>query len=881
MTAILSQLTTALADRYRIDREIGAGGMATVYLGRDIKHDRLVAIKVLNPELGAVLGVERFLAEIKVTANLQHPNLLPLFDSGEATPPGYHPGTGLLFYVMPYVEGETLRQRLDREKQLPVDEAVRIAVAVASALDYAHRRGVIHRDLKPENILLQDGQPVIADFGIALAISKAGGERVTQTGLSLGTPQYMSPEQATGDRVIDARTDVYSLGAVTYEMLTGEPPHTGNTAQAIIARLMTEEPRSITAARRTVPVHVDEAVRCALEKLPADRFATAAQFADALNGGTTTHPTPRPRTARAHAGASRLALATAATSIALAGVFAALWLTASRAASGALQFALDLPPNQTGTTLNESAVAISPDGMTVAYLARSIASNSSQIFIRRLDSLASRPEAFSGHSPLFSSDGKWIYYKTPTDIVRAPLAGGNPEVVVRATNWQGYSLGPRDQVVFAASGSIWRVASGKPVLVIAADTARGESSLADPFFLDENTVVYWIQHRDGSTANGLGVTTLAGGEHSILNVEGSRVFAMVENHLLLGTEQGRLLAYPVDRSRRRVTGPPVVLLDSAVWITTGGVQASLARDGTLAYLRGISGRSLALIEKHGGTIAEAPQFAEYAGGALSPDGKRVAVSIVTRNIGGANTAGLDLWTWEIESNSLSRFTSTGGLLPEWSRDGSRIVFLRPTSPFEGDIVWAPADGSAPPAILFKAPAGMRINGFTLAMNDRRLLLVVRDTNRLADIYSVDLGGDRVAKPLVASSFSETSPAVSSDGRWLAYTSTETGRPEVYVRPLATPAGRVRITNNGGNNSQWLRGGSRLVYGDGGRRLIAEVSQAGDQIAVVPRDTLAWQGSRQSVDATGQRMVVLRDPPGWRFVIAKNWLDEVRRKLRGH
>ncbi|MDA1081806.1 MAG: serine/threonine-protein kinase [Gemmatimonadetes bacterium] len=197
------QLNTALAGRYVIDRLVGEGGMATVYLARDIKHDRQVALKVLKPELGAVLGVERFLAEIKVTANLQHPNLLPLFDSGEAG--------GLLFYVMPFVEGESLRAKLDREKQLPIDEAVRLALAIASALDYAHRQGVIHRDLKPENILLHDGQPVIADFGIALAVSNAGGARVTQTGLSLGTPQYMSPEQAAGDRAIDARSDIYSL----------------------------------------------------------------------------------------------------------------------------------------------------------------------------------------------------------------------------------------------------------------------------------------------------------------------------------------------------------------------------------------------------------------------------------------------------------------------------------------------------------------------------------------------------------------------------------------------------------------------------------------------------------------------------------------------
>src|SRR5262245_9723655 len=272
----VAQLNASLAGRYAVEREIGRGGMANVYLARDLRHARHVALKVLNPDLGAVLGVERFLSEIRVTANLQHPNLLPLFDSGEAE--------GLLYYVMPYVDGESLRAKLQREKQLPIDEAVHIATAVASALDYAHRHGVIHRDLKPENILLHEGQPVVADFGIALAVSNAGGGRITQTGLSLGTPHYMSPEQATGDRTIDARTDLYSLGAMTYEMLTGDPPHVGSTSQAIIARVLTEKPRSIRATRPNVPAHVEAAVDHALEKLPADRFASAKEFADALSG---------------------------------------------------------------------------------------------------------------------------------------------------------------------------------------------------------------------------------------------------------------------------------------------------------------------------------------------------------------------------------------------------------------------------------------------------------------------------------------------------------------------------------------------------------------------------------------------------------------------
>ena len=268
------RLNVALQGRYRVERELGEGGMATVYLADDLKHERKVALKVLKPELAAVVGAERFLAEIKTTAKLQHPHILPLFDSGEAD--------GFLFYVMPYVEGESLRDRLDREKQLPVDEAVRIATAVANALDHAHRHKVIHRDIKPANILLQDGEPVVADFGIALAVGAAGSNRLTETGLSLGTPFYMSPEQATGDQPVGASTDTYALGSVLYEMLTGDPPYMGSTAQAVLGQIISARPISPTEKRPAIPTNVDAAVRKALEKLPADRFMSAQAFTGAL-----------------------------------------------------------------------------------------------------------------------------------------------------------------------------------------------------------------------------------------------------------------------------------------------------------------------------------------------------------------------------------------------------------------------------------------------------------------------------------------------------------------------------------------------------------------------------------------------------------------------
>ena len=270
----INRLNSALEGRYRVERELGEGGMATVYLAEDLRHERKVALKVLKPELAAVVGAERFLAEIKTTANLQHPHILPLFDSGEAD--------GFLYYVMPYIEGESLRERLGRDHQLPVDEAVGIASNIAGALDHAHRHGVLHRDVKPGNVLIHDGQPVITDFGIALAVGVAGGERLTETGLSLGTPHYMSPEQATGDQHIGPATDIYALGCVLYEMLVGEPPYTGRTAQAVLGRIIVGETPSASAERSSVPANVDATIAKALEKVPADRFSTAARFSEAL-----------------------------------------------------------------------------------------------------------------------------------------------------------------------------------------------------------------------------------------------------------------------------------------------------------------------------------------------------------------------------------------------------------------------------------------------------------------------------------------------------------------------------------------------------------------------------------------------------------------------
>ena len=354
MPDVTEQVASAFADQYIVEREVGRGGMATVYLATDRKHERPVALKVLHPELAAILGEERFLAEIRITARLDHPHILTLIDSGEKR--------GLLFYVLPFVQGESLRARLDREPQLPLSDAVAIVRQVASALDYAHRQGIIHRDIKPENILLHEGEAMLTDFGIALAVSQAAGNRLTETGLSLGTPEYMSPEQATGDRHLDQRTDVYALGAVCYEMLAGEPPVTGATAQAVIAKLLTERPTPLTVVRDGLPEYASTAVARALAKTPADRFRSAGDFANALDAGATGSA---PSYGRRRPIMARLAIAAfVAASVAL----AVLGVRQRRAQSPGRPVLGERI--QLTSSANVLDPVISPDGKQLAYFAK-------------------------------------------------------------------------------------------------------------------------------------------------------------------------------------------------------------------------------------------------------------------------------------------------------------------------------------------------------------------------------------------------------------------------------------------------------------------------------------------------------------------------------
>jgi serine/threonine-protein kinase len=886
----VAQLNSALTDRYAVQREIGAGGMATVYLARDIKHDRNVALKVLNPELGAVLGVERFLSEIKVTANLQHPNLLPLFDSGAAD--------GLLFYVMPFVDGESLRAKLDREKQLPIDEAIRIAVAIASALDYAHKHGVIHRDLKPENILLQAGQPVVADFGIALAVSNAGGARVTQTGLSLGTPQYMSPEQATGDRVIDGRSDIYSLAAMTYEMLTGEPPHSGNTMQAVIARVLTERPRSVRSMRPNVPEHVERALEHALEKLPADRWATAHEFADALQGRgmlpapTGVHASPAAdavgSAGRRSARAAQLPWIVALGATAIVALWG--WLGRPHPTS---QVPVRFTLRTTGSAARfdaatASMLAISADGRRVVYVGT--LGGTRKLYVRAIDELDARAvEGTSGSYtfPAISPDGKWVAYSALGGLMKVSLDGGQPIRLATVLNFNGASWESNESLIVAASDGAYTAlsrisAAGGPLTTFAhLDTASHEAFQAMPVVIADKALVLYVSLQ-GAAPNGghLAVVRMGTAMSTILDIPANRPLGFFAGHIIYAQDDGALMAVPFDPKTIRVTGSPVPLLQGVLSVNYAAM-AALSASGTLVYAQGANTGELVLVDEHGGTTPIVREVAEYGHPRLSPDGKRLAVDVI-------NGGGTDIWTYDMASGTPTRLTTArSNDRPEWTTDGRRILFLSDRDRGSGEFaVWSqPADGSAGAELLYRGSNPVREAFLT---SDGQTLVFREDTpNSSRDIRMVSLDKKAAPTPLVATNFNELMPRLSPDGHWLAYMADESGKSEIYVRPFPGGGARSTVSNGGGTEPLWSRDGRKLFYRNG-EQLVAATYSTASGFTVTSRDVLfagnfAVHSFHPNFDVApdGRHFVMIKQGDDeTQVVVIVNWVEELRARLAG-
>ena len=867
----IDRLTAALADRYRIDRELGAGGMATVYLAHDLRHDRDVAVKVLHPDLGAALGGERFLSEIKTTAKLQHPHILPLLDSGDAD--------GLLYYVMPLVTGETLRTRLEREQQLPVHEAVRIAREVASALDYAHRQNVIHRDIKPENILLHDGQAIVADFGISLAVQQAGGQRMTQTGLSLGTPSYMSPEQAMGERAIDARSDVYALGALTYEMLAGEPPFTGPTVQAIVAKVMSSEPVPITSLRKSVPANVAAAVHSALEKLPADRCESAKAFAEALHdsrGGFGTS------VLGAHGGSSRASSRAArnamigASAVALLSLATVGWTwqrSRSVTPQPVVQLMLDVP----NARPDLSRFAVSGDGARFAF------STEEGIAYRGAGQREYRLLAgtANGESPSFSPDGDWILYQVSGALLKIPVVGGAPiSVIPNDSLSAGRAMWGEDgSIVFETKSVIAVIPPGGAARVLAKATG-GEQPRLTP---DGRGVLY-VDNRQNAK---LMYYDLALDSAFTLLEQAAEAQLLPTGHLIYGSPAGGIYTIRFNPRRHTVEGSPVpVLLDMQ---PNGGVAPFVVtKSGMLVYRAGVDPEYRTLIRQANGkvdTLPLAPRILSYA--RFSPDGRSLAITT-----GAARGTNRHTSIYSLDLGTLARFTREGGgHAPVWSPDGTRIAFTAegPNSDAE-DVFVQPVDRSAPAVAVVRAPNDQHASAWpsdtmlVFSNNSAASALGGPAGSGSADI--INPSSKSTARPYLHAQWGEYDASISPDGKWAAFTSLESGAEEIHVRrfPVADAGGQWTVSTGGGQRARWSGDGRTIYYQSADLSAIHAVRVTpGAAFAVGTNQTLMrvpLMGTAWDVDRVSGRLVVTEPvvAAGARIVVMQHWLEQFRRTL---
>ena len=875
----LDRLKSALADRYTVERMIGAGGMADVYLTHDLRHNRKVAIKVMHHDLAELVGVERFLQEIETTAKLQHPHILPLFDSGSVD--------GTVFYVMPYVEGESLRSRLKRETHLPIADALRITREVATGLAYAHRHGVVHRDIKPDNVLFQDGQAVLADFGISLP---AKGDdrpraRLTEVGVSLGTPSYMSPEQVTGQEV-DRRSDIYSLGSVAYEMLAGQPPFTGSSVQTVLGKLISEEPRPVIEHRKSVPPHISAAILKALEKLPADRWQTAAEFAEALAGHGRIDVKPASQSTRTvipWAVAAVLALAL--------GWVALPGDRVSAPANSLVRFGVEFDNGVVPSFT--PIVRLSADGQQLFVSA--MVERREEVLRRTFDRVgmsvikgAGQGEQGTGNSrPFVSPDGRWVAYARQKKLWKVPVEGGTP-IELAAAEWAGGSWGRNGKLVYtqAYNTGLWVVSErgGDERMLTKPDQGKEELGHWWPQILPDSDHVLFTAYRTPLENATIEVLTISTGERKVLLTGGVYGFYVPTGHLLFAVGE-TIRAVPFDLQRFEIRGVPVAVVDDvAMNLTDGAAAFDVSETGTLAYLpveSYVTDTEVVIVDRKGTETKALPNRDRYNNPRLSPDGTRVSVDIRS-----ANSAG-DIWAFEIGRSGGTRITSEGGreFGAEWTPDGKELIYSSERPFF--DLYRRAADASQPEQPLLSGT------------NDHYTGAVSRDGKTFAfsaavpggEIWTIPLQDKPVATPYFANGFNLGHPTLSPDGRWMAYDSDESGQGvDVFIQSYPDPRQkRLKVSPSHGSEPMWTQGGRELVYREGEKVLAVSIDLA-TGASGPPRvlfsgpypDNPGWTRPRSyDVTADGERFLLTKlpgekSPP--RIMVVLNWFQELRAKV---
>jgi Tol biopolymer transport system component len=889
VTAQTDRLNTALAGRYRILRQLGEGGMATVYLCEDLKHDRQVALKLLKPELAAVLGAERFVQEIKTTAALQHPHILPLFDSGAAD--------GFLFYVMPFIDGETLRAKLDRETQLGVDDAVRIAREVADALDYAHTRGIVHRDVKPENILLHGGHAMVADFGIALAVSAAAGGRMTETGLSLGTPHYMSPEQATAEKEITPRSDVYSIGSVLYEMLTGNAPFTGANAQQIIMKIITVPAESVTMYRKSVPANVAAAVAKSLEKLPADRFASAAEFAAALGNESfaTASGARRAASGASAQGVSRSAFgALAALAVVLLVAAVIGWMRPQPAAATSRQrvvlWEVGQPSLLTpGIGTGATQAAIAPDGSSIVFV-DSVGGRRLWRKLRHEVTSVPLTGTEGALSPFFSPDGAWVGYATEDGRLRkVPTAGGSAITIAEDANDAYYSgawLGDDSIIYIGRSRQLRRAAAAggasRAVPIAGTDGVLDIVTLSP--LPHSRGVLFTACAGNCSISSSVYGFRFGSDSATLLVPDAASAWVVPGGYLVYTSRAGGLFAARFDPDRLELVSGAVPVIDG---ISPGHFAVSAS--GSALYTVGGEGggdAELVWVNRDGRAVSvDSSWRGRFEYPAISPNGDDIAVSLSGRTT--------DLWVWR-SGGLRQKLTKDGSVnwRPFWASDGRSLIYSSSRGASEGTDAYAifrkRVDSDAPPELVLRRPTG--IWEAELSRDSAWLVFRTDDEGGVSNIRARRLRGDTTVVDVAVDAAYKNQVALSPDGRWLAFGSVTAGqRWEIYVTAFPDRSSTRLVSRDGGTEPRWSRDGRELFFKSRGNLVAVSVPPGpvfapGAPRVLFPVTAYRAANNRQQYDVSpdGQRFLMIRDLRGnasGTVVYVENWLDELKAKVK--
>ncbi len=893
---------------YEILSPAGAGGMGEVYRARDTRLDRTVAVKVLSTRLADRPDLQKRLErEARTISKLTHPHICALYDVGQQE--------GVDFLVMEYLEGETLSHRLQRGP-LPVEQTLKYGIQIAAALETAHRQGIIHRDLKPGNVMLTKGGAKLMDFGlaklveqpapVAVALSEMADaptlpseeKALTEEGMIVGTFHYMAPEQLEGKEA-DARTDLFALGIVLYEMATGRSPFTGKTKASVIAAILSSEPPPVSSLQPLTPPAFDRVVKTCLAKDPDERWQSAHDLASELKWiaeGGSQAGLPAPVVGRRK---NRERLAWALAALAGAALASSFWWISARSSNqkpAPMHLSIALAPGAIPTTgLFQGAFAISPDGTWIVYVVAR--DGRQQLFLRAIRESEGKPINGTDDAdlPFVSPDSLWVGFHSGNTLKKVPVSGGSPIAICTlsstfaggGTGFVGGAWGPDNTIVFVPqfNAGIWTVSAsgGTPQLLLKTDAEKDRIAYMDLQVLPDNKgILFTLVPGRAMTADENNIAVLEPGatEPRILVRGGSTARYVRTGHLLYARD-GALLAVPFDLSRLAVTGTPVSVTGGFERNAVGGSLYSVSANGTLVYepsagLRG--GPRLVVVDRKGNVrpITDGSDYPlEFA---LSPDGRSVAAGVVAINN--------DVWTYDVAHGTPLRLTFEPGdeIFPQWTADGTRIAFGTRT----GKIFWKLANGTGEREEISggeypRYPASFSPDGKMLAF-------VEIHPSRQRDIWLMPLDGDRKTQPFQNTDADEWGPKFSPDGRWLAYVSNETGRDEIYVRPVNSPGGRKRVSTEGGTWPAWARNGRELFFLKSDKLAAVTLDAEGNPVgqARVVLDAPKLGNFQFHADSPfydlmpdGEHFVMLLSPqypspPHYNIVV--NWFEELKQSV---